>query len=310
MTGKKNSGVLINVFVLVVAVIIAVISFVDYASQNSKEAGFYLPSEANVVIASIQAEGIDDPNDRVENTNTEVEIQTTKPERQQIPIIEEEIDVEPKTTASANNEKVYKYFYYQLDSNAKTIYDAIENNIENLKTGTYSIELPTSVGRILDADGGEELLNEEFQSAWDAIIMDRMDLFFLDVSKVTLEMRTTIYGRYKSYKLTIRPNSTTYLEADFPDKGTINNAMSEIEKAREEYVSKLSGTDYEKVKQLNDMLVDDLEYGLDQGENAYNIYGALIKKDCVCEGYAEAFKYILDYLDIPCILVIRKSTKL
>lgn len=310
MTGKKNSGVLINIIVLFIAVIIAGVSFVDYASKNSKETGFYLPSETNVEVTSIQAERIENPNDRLENTTIGNQSTSSDSGDRNIPILEEEIGVEPKPNAAVSNTKVYKYFYYQLDNNAKVIYDSIENNIENLKTGKYSIELPTSVGRILDTPGGEDLLNEEFQSAWDAIIMDRMDLFFLDVSKVTLEMRTTTYGRYKSYKLTIRPNSNTYLEAEFPNRETVNAAMEEMEKVRDEYVSKLTGSDYEKVKKLNDLLVDDLEYGTEQGENAYNIYGALIKNNCVCEGYAEAFKYILDYIDIPCIIVIRNCSKL
>ena len=34
----------------------------------------------------------------------------------------------------------------------------------------------------------------------------------------------------------------------------------------------------------------------------YNIYGALINKITVCEGYARAFKAIMDDLEIPCLI--------
>ena len=37
------------------------------------------------------------------------------------------------------NEKINKYFYNQLDNYSKIIYNAIESNKENMKTGTYEI---------------------------------------------------------------------------------------------------------------------------------------------------------------------------
>ena len=40
-----------------------------------------------------------------------------------------------------------------------------------------------------------------------------------------------------------------------------------------------------------------------QKENNSNIYGALVEKNVVCEGYAKAFKYILDELEIPCVII-------
>lgn len=36
-------------------------------------------------------------------------------------------------------------------------------------------------------------------------------------------------------------------------------------------------------------------------------YGALIKKKCVCQGYAEAFKRLMDYAGIPCDIVCGKT---
>ena len=51
-------------------------------------------------------------------------------------------------------------------------------------------------------------------------------------------------------------------------------------------------------------VVNSLEYDQSYANpNRRNIYGALVSKSVVCEGYAKAFKYILDSLEIECILV-------
>ena len=34
----------------------------------------------------------------------------------------------------------------------------------------------------------------------------------------------------------------------------------------------------------------------------------MVNKECVCEGYARSFKYLMDELEIPCVLVIGKGT--
>ena len=40
-----------------------------------------------------------------------------------------------------------------------------------------------------------------------------------------------------------------------------------------------------------------------KNENNSNIYGLMIEKKAVCEGYAKAFKYLLDELNIPCVII-------
>ena len=60
---------------------------------------------------------------------------------------------------------------------------------------------------------------------------------------------------------------------------------------------------------VHDYLIDNAEYDQTLAKpNIRNIYGTLIEKSCVCEGYAEAFKYLLDALDIPCVIVSGTAT--
>ena len=51
-----------------------------------------------------------------------------------------------------SNITINKYFYNQLEENSKTIYKAFETNKENMKTGTYAVQLGSSF---------TDLLNEE-----------------------------------------------------------------------------------------------------------------------------------------------------
>ena len=66
---------------------------------------------------------------------------------------------------------------------------------------------------------------------------------------------------------------------------------------------------YQDIKMVHDYLVDNLEYDTSISRpHIYTIYGALINKVCVCEGYARAFKYIMDELNIPCVIVMGEGT--
>ena len=59
----------------------------------------------------------------------------------------------------------------------------------------------------------------------------------------------------------------------------------------------------------HDWIINNLDYEQNiTNNNVYNLYGALIEKSAVCEGYAETLKYILDEVDIPCVLVSGTAT--
>lgn len=210
------------------------------------------------------------------------------------------------TTNGLNN----KYFYNQLNDNAKLIYDEIEKNIENLKSGQYTIDLPSSVSDILKQDSGDEALNINFQSAWDAIGLDRVDLFFMDVSKVNMIVTKTTFVKSTSYKLAMKPrDSSGYLLDDIFNGSTVDSMVKEIENKRDEIVKTLVGSDYDKVLKAHDWLVDNVEYDTTLSDSyIYNLYGALVSRKAVCEGYAEAFKYLMDYAGVPCILVVGSAT--
>lgn len=198
------------------------------------------------------------------------------------------------------------YYYSQLDTTAKQIYEVLEQNRANLKTGVYEITLPEKVTNVLYEESGDVILGEAFQGAWDAFIYDYTDMFFIDTSKVCLLTTTTTIGSKKTYQVTIgKGENSNYFEEGFSSYEDVQNAIYQLEDIRTQMKNQLVGnSDYDKIKKVHDWLVDNIEYDTTLGRtNNHNIYGAFIERNVVCEGYAKAFKYIMDELDIPCILV-------
>ena len=95
-----------------------------------------------------------------------------------------------------------------------------------------------------------------------------------------------------------------YLSDSFSSESQVDNAINQIEQIRNSIVSRVNGNNYNKALIVHDTLVDMLEYNQnDSNSNTHNIYGAFVNRSVVCEGYAKSFKYIMDSLNIPCILV-------
>lgn len=208
-----------------------------------------------------------------------------------------------------DNIVVNKYFYNQLESYSKTIYKAFESNKENMKEGTYKINLGTSFSNILSKQNGQEELGKYYQSAIEAYTYDNPDAFYLSPNKMYLNIETTTKGQNKTYNVYINNGEeANYLNEEFSNKQDINLALEKIEAIRKQIIHNKTGNDYEDIKMVHDYLVENIEYDTSlQEKNIYNIYGALINGKCVCEGYARAFKYLLDGLGIESTMVIGKG---
>ena len=290
----KDIGIyiLMNLIVLILICIAVLVLF----SWLKVERVSVLPSEekVNAVIYNTQVE-LEKKEENVEN------IQVV------MPIISEQVETEivQEEIVNVAESEAFKFYYYQLSDNAKIIYNVIEENMDNMKRGSYVMELPKTVGEVLRQENGQDKLNEDFQSAWDAIIMDRVELFYVDISKITLNIQTITRGNDVKYNLSMGPGlNENYLEDGFGNEQAINNALVQVRGLQSQITISATGSDYDKVMQMHNWLVDNLYYGTDvAGNSSYNIYGAFCIRNVVCEGYAEAFKYLLDKLGIPCILV-------
>ena len=204
-----------------------------------------------------------------------------------------------------------KYYYRQLDKYAKIIYDGFEENKENMKSGTYKIEFGTEFNDLLNSPGGEEDINIAFQSAWNAYTYDNMDVFYIDVGKLTLTTRTTTIGSISTHRVELsNGDNSSYLKDNFNSQTKIDGKLNLLEAMQEEVARQLEGySDYEKIREVHNWMVDNIEYDVDlEADEPYSISGALTEGKAVCEGYARGFKYIMDKLNIPCVLVSGTGT--
>ena len=189
-----------------------------------------------------------------------------------------------------------KYFYNQLNSNAKSIYSQIVNNFDLLKAGDKTIDFSNDTA---DAD-------TNFQTAWDALMLDNPNIFFINTNNITLQSKSDrkIWEKTPkySYKLMPKQGKKYYMDT-WQTQDEVENAIKEVDEKAKNIIASAKGSRYDKVKYIHDYIVDNAEYDNSDKTNNGNMYGLLIEKNAVCEGYAKAFQYLLDLLDIPNIIV-------
>ena len=262
----------------------------------------------------------------IQQTATVEDFQTTFDDDTSVPAIENEIKapevienslnkIEGTNNGIAenmdyNNVNVDKYFYNQLEEYSKIIYRAFESNKENMKSGTYKIELGNTFSDILSQSNGQTLLGDYYQSAIEAYTYDNPDIFYLSPNKMYLNIETITTGNKVKYNVYINNGTEiNYLSDEFSSKQQVDNAIAQLEQVKNSIIQNRTGNTYDDIKMVHDYLVDNVTYDTSISKpHIYNIYGALINKEAVCEGYARAFKYLLDNMNIPCVLVVGKAT--
>ena len=114
---------------------------------------------------------------------------------------------------------------------------------------------------------------------------------------------------------------TTYDNANFklynfkyyPDASGNKKMSQEIEKASEDIISTVrkssGGTQWEDILLVHDELIRRTEFVEDDedGDHTHDIYGALVLKRAVCQGYTYAFSYILDKMGYSCSEIYSKE---
>ena len=215
------------------------------------------------------------------------------------------------TQVLTKNEYQNKYLYRQLGENGKIIYEKLYENKENLKTGTYTIQFGNTFYDILSQENGSDKLQEEYQTAIEAFTYDNPDVFYIDVTKMYINIETI--QKIFSTKYNVYINSAkdpTYLLDGFTSKEQIDQCESQVIAVKNQILNQIAGkNDIEKMRYIHDYLVDTIEYDQTFGEkNIYNIYGALVSKTCVCEGYAKASQYLLNEAGLENIIITGTAT--
>lgn len=212
---------------------------------------------------------------------------------------------------SENIDITNHYYYHQLDEPGKIIYKALEDNIENMKTGTYKIDFKTQFNQLLKTDNGEEKLNISFQSAWNAFSYDYPGVFYIDVTKLILTTQTTTIAGFSTHRVSLSNDSNEdYFAEGITSEVDLRSKEKYVQIARNRIVQSLQGySQYEQLKYLHDWIIDNFEYDTTyKRKDIHNVYGAFANQKVVCEGYARTLKYVLDGLGIENVLVSGTAT--
>lgn len=174
------------------------------------------------------------------------------------------------------NEEAENYFYYSLlKENEQKAYREI---LAGLEAGRDEIYVHLS-----NPDQGNRV--------YQYVYMDHPEFFWCDGSS-----RTTSYTVPETYSV-IMPGYTCSGEERARRKVEIDTE-SEIWLAQ--IVPELS--EYEKIKQVYEKIINSVEYRVDAPENQ-NIYSVFVGHESVCAGYARATQYLLNRLGIFCTYV-------
>lgn len=197
------------------------------------------------------------------------------------------------------------FFYNQLDTHGKTIYSKMYSSLDELKTGTATVDFGTTFDDLLQTAEGEQVLTDAFQLSINALLLDHPEIFYLDVTRLYMYTESTRTITGTTYRVSIGPDEgDNYLSEGFYSESDVLLAESQIEAVLNNITSRLSGNIYDRIRQVHDYLIDNTVYDSDtDSDMSHGIYGALVNNLAVCDGYAKAFKYILDNIGISCVEV-------
>lgn len=167
----------------------------------------------------------------------------------------------------------YWYPYYgMLDERGQHIYCQIYANAKELNRAFAPLE-PVTTGQL--------------KNAVTAVYNDHPELFWLDTAY------SCIYSpKGECVEIDLQFNRTAQ---------NIESARAAFEDRAEDILDKARGlsSDYDKEVYVHDALIDNISYNL-RAEMNQSAYSALVNGQTVCAGYARAFQYLMQELDIPC----------
>lgn len=141
----------------------------------------------------------------------------------------ESAKIQAYESKSADNVDTSRFYYNQINSVAKLIYDNLYKNIDNLKTGNYKIEYGNIFNDILKEANGTQIMQEAYSEAVRAFLFDNPRVFFLEVPKLSLvtETKTSFFSKEYNVNIVAQENET-YLSSQFPTEAIVNSAINDI----------------------------------------------------------------------------------
>ena len=185
--------------------------------------------------------------------------------------------------------KTDSYYYNTLTDSQKNIYNYVAHGVKSLSNDVY-----VNGYEYID----EETTSKDVEKAVYRFSLDHPEVFYLN-DKYVISTNTNIF----TTKLKI---SFTYTVAS---NGELDEKINKIETVINEILSKSNEkeNDFDKELYLHDYLASNVKYYSYEDESkipavCHTMYGALVDKVCVCDGYSKALKLLLNMSDIESII--------
>ncbi len=223
------------------------------------------------------------------------------------------------TYASSTSKTTY---YSQLDGTSKDIYDAIKEMATSGDLKQNKDKEITSLftfSNFKDYQNGSKSVLESFAKARDAYYLDHPEIFYVNFDNLSIG----IYQKGSDYVAYINSGRTGNYLNGFSSENEITSAETSLNSEISSYkvqidaaVAKLIATDKDyakkvfgtKVRTANSLLAGKVQYSFESGTASESYirtsYGALVKNRAVCEGFARAYKLVMDKVGVDCQIVI------
>ena len=180
----------------------------------------------------------------------------------------------PETEIHIPDGMVTRYFSLSFDDRHIKAYDDVVDTVSHMReSALIPLTIPT----------------REYSKVLETVRCEQLGFFFIDTRSV---------GEYND-------NAQTF-EINFTYKYTAEEINSMLAETEAEAVSIVSRTEnmgsYEKVKYFHDYLARTVQ-STSEGEFTDSVYGALVKKKALCEGFAKAFSYLCNLSGIDNMIV-------
>ncbi len=213
------------------------------------------------------------------------------------------------------------FHYDQLTEEAKKIYQAMYNMYTEgiFKKGNQSYDLVErgifTEDEVREYENGNATLTTAMNAARYAFYADYPGVFYVNFQKLSIRITKDAdnhyhanlgSGRFANYYIEGFENETQVQEAIDAFNTTVNEIA---EKAKNVEVTENQNQVVEQIKLVHNEIINNTGYRLESdcvpGNEGFisTPYGALVKKEAVCEGYARSLKTILDKVGINSILV-------
>ncbi len=169
---------------------------------------------------------------------------------------------------------VTKYASLEYDNRMKPIYDDVVDTLTNFDSKSY---LPLTISI------------DDYARVLETVRCEQLMFFYLESRAVgNFNSSINTFEMLFKYKYSIRE---------------VNIMLMQTEAAAKEIVAQTDGmSDYEKLKFFHDYLVLNVESSTED-EFADSVYGALVEKKALCEGFAKAYSYLCNIAGIENMIV-------